>query len=220
VKALRELLTMPSSTVTLDVAALDLASIEHPDLDPTLWLHELDRLAMELAGRAGDLSDGFNFLQSANRFLFEELGFHGNETDYYDPRNSCLNDVLAYRTGIPITLSLVYMEIARRLAKSVTGIGAPGHFLIRYDDPRLSVYIDAFNGGRLLNSEQCLRQLGTMLAAPLDQSALAPVSSKQLMIRMLRNLQGAYVRRNSFEKALQVSDLLQLAGPSGTGFMS
>ena len=144
--ALRDLLTSRSSAVTMDVAALEIASIEHPRLDPTPWLRELDRLAVEVAERTGDLSDGLHFIQSMNEFLFQEQRFHGNDAFYYDPRNSCLNDVLAYRTGIPITLSVVYMEIARRLQKPLAGIGAPGHFLISYEEDSLTLFIDPYHG--------------------------------------------------------------------------
>jgi regulator of sirC expression with transglutaminase-like and TPR domain len=214
VKALQELLTSETSKVTLDVAALDLATIEHPKLDPGPWLRELDRLAVEVAERASDLADGLDFLHSMKEFLFEELGFHGNETFYYDPRNSCLNDVLAYRTGIPITLSLLYMEIGRRLEKPLSGIGAPGHFLVGYEDENHTLFIDPYHGGRVMDADECLAELQAVNGVVLDASALNAVSPRQMAVRMLRNLEGAYLRKNSFEKAVQVSDLLRLAGVS------
>lgn len=210
-KALRELLTADETDVTLDMAALDLASIEHPDLDPGPWLGELDRFAMRIAEHMDDLTDGYSFIREANRYLFQELNFHGNETFYYDPRNSCLNDVIAFRTGLPISLSLVYMEVARRLEKPVYGIGAPGHFLVQFDDGRLNVYVDPFNRGRVLSREQCLEMVGEYVGSPAEH-LLARTTPKQMIIRMLRNLEGAYVRLNSFNKALAVSDLLQAAG--------
>lgn len=217
-KALRDILTVESPDATLDRAALDLACIEHPGLDPEPWVRELDRHASEIADRAGDLSDGRRFLEVANRYLFEEVGFHGNQTHYYDPRNSCLNDVLAYKTGLPISLALVYMEIGRRLAKPIFGIGAPGHFLIQYNDGGLSVYMDAFSRGRLLSRDQCLAMVREYTHAEAADHLLLPVTRKQLLVRMLRNLEGAYVRQNDFERALQAADLLRLAGESRQDF--
>jgi regulator of sirC expression with transglutaminase-like and TPR domain len=212
VDALRELLTSRSSRVTLDVAALELARFEHPNLDPAPWLRELDRIAFEITGRAADLDDGACFIRATNSYLFEELQFHGNEANYYDPRNSCLNDVLAFRTGLPITLSLVYMETARRLAKPVFGIGAPGHFLVEFNDGKLSVFIDAFNRGRTMSREQCLMMAGEYTRGRVAGDVLPRLSPRQIILRMLRNLESAYVRLNDFERAVAVSDLLRLAG--------
>ena len=103
------------SSVTLDAAALELARIEYPKLDPAPWLAELDQIAAELGVRLGEESGGSRFVQIANDYLFGELEFRGNQTQYDDPRNSCLNQVLERRIGLPITLSVVYIEVARRL---------------------------------------------------------------------------------------------------------
>src|SRR5579862_6665486 len=111
--------------VALDTASLEMASIERPDLVAAPYLEILDRIASELDTRLGGHggADGPRFIRIANQYLFEELGFRGNDTDYYDPANSCLDIVLDRRTGIPITLSVVYIEVARRLAQPVWGIG-------------------------------------------------------------------------------------------------
>jgi regulator of sirC expression with transglutaminase-like and TPR domain len=116
--------------VALDTAALEMAFIEHPGLNPAVSLETLDRIASELATRLGSAMDGATFVRIANQYLFEELGFRGNDSEYYDPRNSCLDEVLARRMGIPITLAVVYIEVARRLGRPVFGIGLPGHFLV------------------------------------------------------------------------------------------
>ena len=215
--ALRELLIAKAPQATLDVAALDAARIECPNLDAVHWLRELDRMAMEVAGRVDDLSEGAQFVHALNEYLFSELGFHGNETDYYDPRNSCLNDVLAYRTGIPISLSIVYLEVSRRLAQPVYGIGAPGHFMVQFDNGRLNAFIDPFHRRCVMNREQCLTTLSEYNGTVVGEEALVRFSPKQIAIRMLRNLEGAYIRLNRFDKALLVADLLRLgegtAGP-------
>src|SRR5690348_14920894 len=111
-----------------------MASIERPDLDVTFYVEVLDRLASELSTRLPSPCEGLEFIQIANAYLFEEHELRGNDTEYYDPRNSCLNEVLDRKQGIPITLSVVYMEVARRLGRPVFGIGLPGHFVVEYDD--------------------------------------------------------------------------------------
>jgi len=134
----------------LDAAALEMAAIERPDLDPAPYLDTLDQLASEIATRLGRGHDGPKFVRVANQYLFEELSFRGNESEYYDPRNSCLDAVLDRRTGIPITLSVIFIEVARRLGQPVTGIGLPGHFIVQYDDGKYSTFADPFHGGKLL----------------------------------------------------------------------
>src|ERR1700719_3680529 len=116
-QSLRDLLGRRPSRIEIDRAALEIARIEYPDLDAGACIGQLDAWALGVAERAHDLSDGPGFIEAANRYLFVELGFRGNEADYYNPANCCLNRVIETRLGIPITLSIIYMEIARRLAK-------------------------------------------------------------------------------------------------------
>ena len=199
----------------LDAAALDIAAIERPGLDPGPSLAALDRIASELATRLGAIADGQKFIRAANEYLFEELGFRGNEADYYDPRNSCLDEVMDRRTGIPITLSVVYIEVARRLRKPVFGIGLPGHFVVQYDDDIYSTFIDPFHGGKLLSTDDCrmlAREItGTDIAG--DPKVLAPVSTRYILTRMLNNLRSAYFRSKNYAKAGTVMDLLVEAFP-------
>ncbi len=132
------------------MAALEIASIETPDLDQQPFLAILDRMASAIAARLPSGATGREFVAAANQYFFDELGFHGNEIDYNDPRNSCLDHVLDRRTGLPITLSVVYIEVARRLGQPVSGIGLPGHFIVEYKDGEFAAYIDPFHSGRLL----------------------------------------------------------------------
>jgi len=210
-----DLLAGRSDALELDRAALDLASIEYPDLEPGAFLAILDSYAVELAGRLPDNCDGRQFIAAANEYLFEELGFTGNSKDYYDPRNSCLNEVLTSRTGIPITLSLVYIEIARRLAKPIFGIGLPGHFLIRYEDGDFSTFIDPFHGGALLSPAECydLARRSSGEKFPDDPALLARVTKQQILRRMINNLRTVYFFRRAHAKALKVLDLLVAANP-------
>ena len=208
---LLDLLSNQPSTIELDRAALELARIQYPELDPSPWIAELDRHALEIADRARDLSDGQRFIETANEYLFGEAGFRGNQHDYYSADNSCLNRVLETRLGIPITLSVIYIEIARRLAKPVKGVGLPGHFVIRYDDPEYSAIIDPFHGGAILDEAQCcqLAQLESLRPGILD-----PVDVRYIMMRMINNLRVVYFSRRDADKALRVLDLLIAADPS------
>jgi regulator of sirC expression with transglutaminase-like and TPR domain len=215
VQDLRDLLTERNPDVPLDLAALQLAAIEFPHLDVDPHLRNLDALARELAARLPPDCDGAAFVQTANRYLFAELRFAGNEADYYTPRNSCLNEVLERRIGIPITLSIVYMEVARRLGRTVHGIALPGHFLMEYRDPRFACYIDAFHGGKLLTRQDATELAREAAGVDLEghPEVFRPATNRQILVRMLNNLRAAYSTRRSFAKMIAVLDLLILAAP-------
>jgi len=212
---LMDLLTGRSEELTLDRAAIEIASIEYPGLDVEPFIGILDSYAVELSERLGGLSGGSDYVEAANQYLFGELGFTGNAGNYYDPRNSCLNEVLTARTGIPIALAVVYLEIARRLARPVYGIGLPGHFLVQYRDAEFAAYIDVFHEGRLLTAAECFELARQSAGMPLsdDPRMLAPVGKRQIAIRMLRNLRNVYFNRRAYTKALQALDLLIAAEP-------
>jgi regulator of sirC expression with transglutaminase-like and TPR domain len=160
-------------------------------------------------------SSGLEFIETTNETLFESLQFRGNEGDYYDPRNSCLNSVLSRRLGIPISLSVVYIEIARRLQRPVYGVGLPGHFIVVYEDANSRYWIDPFHRGRILSFEDCcdlaLQTAGVDVR--INPSVLAPVSSRQILTRMLANLKTIYLKGQALDKARQVLDLLIEASP-------
>ena len=195
----------------MDRAALTLATIEYPGLPIDANVHALDVLAAAVGERTRNASHGHEFISGVNRLLFQELGFHGNSDDYYNPHNSCLNEVLKQRSGIPISLSVIYLEIARRLARPVFGIGLPGHFLVEYNDGQYATYIDPFQGGVLLSADECYRLAGVKYP---DPRVLQPVDNRQILFRMLNNLRGIYFSRRLYRKALQVMDLLIEATPS------
>jgi regulator of sirC expression with transglutaminase-like and TPR domain len=208
--------------VALDAAALEMAAIERPGLDAVPYLEMLDRVASELDTRLGGQagSDGPRFVRVANDYLFQELGFRGNESDYYDPSNSCLDVVLDRRTGIPITLSVVYIEVARRLGRPVFGIGLPGHFVVQYIDDEYSAYIDPFHAGKLLTEDDCGRLAREITGVDLstEPSTLAPVSDRYILVRMLNNLRSAYFRVKHYRKAAAVMDLLVEAFPDNADY--
>jgi regulator of sirC expression with transglutaminase-like and TPR domain len=203
----------------LDVAALEMAAIEYPDLAVGPYVERLDHMGLELEDETVGLS-GPNFVARLNTFLFDEIGFRGNEKNYYDPRNSCLNWVLDQRTGIPITLSVVYIEVARRLRRPVFGIGLPGHFVVQYDDGGFSTFLDPFNGGKLLNQEDCrkLSRSATGTDVGFDLRLLRPVGTRHILIRMLNNLRAAYFQREDFTRAATVLNLLIQSSPETSDY--
>ena len=207
---LADLLSGRDNSIQLDVAALQLARIEFPELDPKPFLEILDSHAAELSERLTETSDGDEYIVAANQYLFDELGFTGNVTEYYDPVNSCLNEVLARRTGIPITLSIVYMEIARRLDRPVKGIALPGHFIVQYDDGRFSAFLDVFHGGKAITRERCWDIAGESTGQDYsgNEDVLQPADNRSIVFRMLNNLRGIYVQQKEWPKASLVFDLL------------
>lgn len=207
----------------LGPAALAIGRIEYPALDPRPYLDALEEMgekaAERLGGRAITTSDTIHTL---NEYLYDEEGFCGNRDAYDDPRNSFLNEVLDRRTGIPISLAVVYLEIARRAGITVTGVNFPGHFLLRArqgvtgDD---DLIIDPFHGGALLSEFDCRQLLRNHLGdeAAFDASLLAPATRHDIVVRTLVNLKRLYVRMRSFPQARFVSTLLLAADPSAIG---
>src|SRR3984957_3487343 len=202
----------------LDVAALEIASIETPDLDPGPFLGVLDRIASGIAARLPASADGREFIRVANEYLFGDLNFRGNEIDYNDPRNSCLNYVLDRRTGIPIALSVIYIEVARRLGQPVSGVGLPGHFIVEYNDGEFATYIDPFHAGKLLTRDDCRQLARERTGSDADAIALAPVGTRYILVRMLNNMRSAYFRSKQFEKMVAVTDLLLEGFPENAGY--
>ena len=212
---LRHILEQDPAKARLDRAALELASIDTPNLDPEPSLDQLNDLASHLADRMRNFNDGRDFVETAQRYLFGELGFRGNEQDFFDSRNSCLDQVLARRTGIPISLSVLYMEIARRLAMPVVGIGLPRHFIIQFNDGNYSTYIDPYNGGRAIGVRECFALAG---ATVVDPVLLKPASYKDIAMRMLQNLRGVYLRRKDWGRTVATLDLLLTGAPHMAGW--
>lgn len=212
---LRDALTNKSTEVNLDVAALEVAAIEFPRLDFEAPLFRLDSFAEQIQSHLRPHTSGPEFIRALNLYLFGHFQFRGNDGEYYDPRNSCLNSVISRRMGIPISLSVVYIEIARRLSRSVTGVGLPGHFIVSYHDGDTRHFIDPFYNGRLLSLTDCrklaLDTAGVDIGPGPD--VLEPVTNRQILIRMLTNLKAIYIRGRALDKARQVLDLLIHAEP-------
>jgi len=219
----------------LAIAALMIARVEYPKLDAGPYLDQLDALGREAKRRvsaatieAGDTPpqvdpERYARVLALNDYLFKELRFVGNEVQYEDPRNSFLNEVLDRRTGIPITLALLYMEVARRAGLHVEGINFPGHFLLRCPARRGLPYsrdliIDAFHGGALLSEDACRellrRHSGDDDDGQIESHLLGHATKQQILARMLLNLKRVYVRMHSFPQARDITELLLAVDPS------
>jgi regulator of sirC expression with transglutaminase-like and TPR domain len=204
--------------IDLDRIALLIARAEYPDLDLARYLGRLEELA-EGASASGWDGNPLQRLHRLRRFLFDEQGFRGNFEDYYDPRNSFLNDVLDRRLGIPITLSLVFIAVGRRLALPVDGIGLPGHFIVGCPVGEERLLLDPFHGGAILTAEGCEQMVSRVTGRPvnLDGSHFAPVTKRQLLVRMLNNLKAVYWRREEWGKAIAILDRLLALDPDAPG---
>ena len=220
----------------LAIAALMIARIEYPRLDAGPYLDRLDaigheaKLRVEAATAAtfypGDAPsrtdpDRYAQVMALNEYLFRELRFVGNSIQYEDPRNSFLNEVLDRRTGIPITLALLYIEVARRAGVRIEGVNFPGHFLLRCPARRGlaetdDLIIDAFHGGALLSEDAC-RELLRRHAGDevvLDPCLFVHATKPQILARMLLNLKRVYVQMHSFPQARDITELMLAVDPS------
>jgi regulator of sirC expression with transglutaminase-like and TPR domain len=197
-------------------AALTIARTEYPDLDTEKYIAQVNELASKVASQVSAADDPNQTIATLNRVLFEEAGLRGNRGDYYDPRNSFLNQVLDRRLGIPITLSLLYMEVARRLGFLLFGVGMPGHFLLKhYDIEGHEILIDCFNGGTLLSPDDCQGRLDEIYSGQMSlrPEFLMAVSKRQMLTRILNNLKSVYLSTRNFRKALPIIDLILVIYP-------
>ncbi len=203
--------------LSLAEAALLLAKDEYPGLDVDAYLARLDELATRVRVRLPEGANIEDTLVTMNQILFDELGFAGNVDDYYDPRNSFLNDVLDRKLGIPITLSILYMDIASRLGLELEGVSFPGHFLVKFSTEEGDVVLDPFSGGTPLTEEDLVERLeeasGNEMIGGLSLNELLEAADKRdILVRMLRNLKGIYLRRQRHDKALTaLHRILQIA---------
>ena len=201
----------PDRNINLAEAALLIAAPEYPELDLNACLQQVDDMATVCRGRLGRSPDPARTLKSLGEYLFQDLGFKGDLQTFNDPRNSFLNEVLKRRCGIPITLSVLYMEVGRRLGLPVHGISFPGHFLVKVEVDGVDRIIDPFSGGAGLDHAELERRL-EHVATPKEkwnlEQLLMPASKREILARMLRNLKNIYVNSEDYTRALRIQDLL------------
>jgi regulator of sirC expression with transglutaminase-like and TPR domain len=209
------MLSREDGAVDLAEAALLIARQEYPALDVPRYLTRLDEMGAELRERLLQEPRPERAVMALNRYLFQEQGFHGNTEEYYDPRNSYLNDVLDRKTGIPITLSTVYIEVAARAGIEVEGVGLPGHFIVRVQTPLRGFLIDPFHCGALLSERECQDRLDRIFGGRVKMEArhLARCGRKAMLERMLQNLKAIYVKQGDLQRALRAVELLLTVEP-------
>jgi regulator of sirC expression with transglutaminase-like and TPR domain len=210
-----ELVTQEADDIDLARCAL-LIAIEEQRLEPSVlnrYMSILDKMGKAVSKRLID-DDDSDPLEVLIEFLSGEMDFIGNQEDYYDPRNSFLTDVLDRRTGLPITLSIVYIEVGRRAGLEVEGVGLPGHFIIRVKNKGEEYLIDPFYG-KVINEEDCQERLDTIYSGhvKLVPEHLRAVTSREILIRLLNNLKSIYERLNLHTQTLAIIERILLLTP-------
>ncbi len=221
--AFTTLITGDEASIDLARAALLIAAEEYPALDIDEYMVRLDDLAtlvrehmesleMQAVDTPATADECLDALRAMNGVLFARERFRGSRVDYYNPQNSFLNRVLERRLGIPLTLSLVYMEVGKRLGLRVEGIGMPFHFIVRCTLPETFIYIDPYEKGKFLSEQDCRQRLARVFKnqEDLDSIWLEPLSSKQMLVRMLDNLKHIYIHKGDYERALMACDRILL----------
>lgn len=218
---LRDLVSRDDDSIDLAEAALAVASHACPDLDIGRYLARLDELAAALRARVAADATVSERLAALNRYLFGDLGFAPNRDDYYDPRNSFLHDVIERRVGIPITLSVLYMEVGRRIGLPLQGVSFPGHFLVKCAVEEGTVVLDPYSGGISLGLSDLQKRLretqGGEVSRAIVATLLVAAGNKDIIVRMLRNLKAIYLRAQELDKALAVLEAIVAAMPGEAG---
>jgi regulator of sirC expression with transglutaminase-like and TPR domain len=200
-------------------AALFVAAEEYPELDVDLELERVRQIALEGARRVGGLSNPFARLDGLSVWLFEELGFRGDRDDYDDPRNSFLNQVLARRVGIPLTLSILFIEVARAAGFAARGVALPGHFVARVERDGRSILVDPFHRGQVITVEDCRSLVSRSTGRPwlFQPALLAGTTERAMLARLLLNLKHVYLTAGDYTRALWTVERLLLLAPDDSG---
>lgn len=209
----------PDDEIDLGRAALAIAHAEYPGLDIESYVTRMERLAAAVHDRSGGEAGSYRLIAALNYTLFSVEGFRGNEDDYYDPKNSFLNEVMERKQGIPITLSVLYMEVARRVGLELHGVGFPGHFLVKHVGEEGEIVLDPFRQGEVRSVEEMENMLDHMYRGRVafQPEFLSPVAKRQVLQRMLNNLKGIYLHQGDFIKGLSVVDRLVILDPDSAG---
>jgi regulator of sirC expression with transglutaminase-like and TPR domain len=226
-----ELLRREDAGIDLARACLQIAEDAYPGLDVDGYLGEIERFAKRLRARIAIGAGLEDRVIALNEFLFADLGFSGNTDDYYDPRNSYLNEVIDRRKGIPITLAVLYLEIGRRIDLPLQGVSFPGHFLVRLPLRGGTLVLDPFSGGAPQSADDLRERLQRVIPRALGVGApggiavsdlpleqfLEAASNRQILARLLRNLKGVYRERDKPERLLEVLNRMIIVAPEAAG---
>jgi len=209
----------------LATSGLLIAKLEYPNLDASRYLERLDEMGLAVLERLNEApeNDPLRRIEVMNAYLYKEKGFTGNKSQLNDPRNNLLNAVIDRKTGIPIMLAVVYIEVARRAGVTVEGVNFPGHFLLRIpylngttDHVDFDLIVDPFHSGAILSESDCRHLLNRSVnpQMPFDRRLLMHATKLQIIIRMLVNLKRLYVTMLSFPQARAITELLLALDPS------
>jgi regulator of sirC expression with transglutaminase-like and TPR domain len=212
----RQAVDQPEEKIDLGRAALTIALTDYPNLDVLDYLARIDRLAVEVTSHLDSDADIYRSMAALNYVLFKQHAFHGNRDDYFDPKNSFLNEVIERKTGIPITLSVLYMEVGRRAGLRLDGVGFPGHFLVKSVGDGEEIVLDPFNGGEIKSREDIDTMLFKLHGGKVmfHSDFLASSTKKDILKRMLANLKAIYINGNDLIKSLSVLDRLLILDPA------
>lgn len=210
-----EAVQKPEAEIDLAEAALLIAAEEYPQLAPEPYLRRLDELAERARDRLWDETAPIVMLQEVSRVLFEEEGFRGNRMEYYDPRNSFLNNVIDRRMGIPITLSIVYLEVGWRLGIPLHGVNFPGHFLVRYAGEAVQLLVDPFQSGMVRFEDESQDLLDHVYGGSvrMQPDFLRAADRCDILVRLLSNLKATYLNRRDDTRALAAIERILLVRP-------
>jgi regulator of sirC expression with transglutaminase-like and TPR domain len=225
-EAFAQIVRREDARIDLARACLMIAEDAYPGLDVERYIGEIERMAMRLRARLPQSSSAEEKVVALNQFLYEDLGYWGNTDDYYDPRNSYLNEVIERKTGIPITLSILYMELGRRIGLPLEGVSFPGHFLVRLRLRGGMLVLDPFAGGAPQSEDDLRNRVKRVIPdgvadnlpaseLPLDQF-LEPATNRQILSRVLRNLKGIYREADKPERMLDVLNRMLLVTPGAS----
>ncbi len=211
----RRLVSQPEESINLAEAALVIAADEYADLDIEHYLERIDVMAEHVRQRVRPDMEPRDEIRLLSRFLFHETGIKGDTENYYDPRNSYLNDVIERRKGLPITLSVLYIEVGRRVGMPLYGVGLPGHFICKWQDAAEEIFIDPFAGGEILDEFGLLKLLGATREARLRvrREWLAVVGPRYILTRILLNLKQIYLKEDDPARTLRVVEKLLALAP-------
>ena len=209
-KELLQSLRGPEDKIDLFHSALLIAKLDNPDLDLDVYERQLQSMAREIKGKVGKTSDAGSRLKALQEYLFVENGFHGSRADYYNRANSYLNEVIDEREGLPITLSVLFIELGQRIGlKELAGVALPGHFMVKYSPEKgEEQLIDVFDEGKAVTREEADQIAQEYSGLPLTEAQLKPAKKRDIIIRMLRNLHSAAQRNETGPEGLRYLDLI------------
>jgi regulator of sirC expression with transglutaminase-like and TPR domain len=224
--AFAELLARDESRIDLAHACLMIAQDAYPELEVERYLGEIERMAIRLRGQVNKVHAAEERVMALNQFLFEELRYCGNTESYYDPRNSYLNEVMDRKTGIPITLAVIYMAVGRRIGLPLEGVSFPGHFLVRLRLRGGMLVLDPFAAGAPLAESDLRERLQRVIPKGLTEKVpatelpldpfLEPATPRQILARVLRNLKGIYREADQPQRMLDVLNRMLLVVPDAS----